>query len=231
MRTLALTFAILGATPACAWDTSSLADARFSSDGRYFSFVEYGQSSGRDLAYASMYVIDTVRDAWVSGTPVRVELEDIEASERDALKAIRRKGAGLVSKYDLQTAGKPVLDREGAKRPNPTKESVSTPVPSLGSAKIELHQRLAASAYSCSQDSERPRDFKMVLAGSGQSVVLADYLGKLPRSRGCAQGYQISNVYVHSAGKRRIMAALVGVYTLGWEGYDRRLIAVTKALP
>ena len=231
MLRFALLFVLIQAAPAWAFDLASFADARFSSDGRYFSFVEYGQLSGLDRAYASMYVIDTSRDAWASGTPLRIALDEIEATDLDALRKIRSKGAALVEKYKLTDPIEPALDREHGHPETPDRQSVSARLPALGSVHIELHQRPAKSAYHCTEDSEEPYDFSIVLSGSEKPVTLSDYAGELPKSRGCAQGYGLSNVYLHRSGGTTRIAALVGVYTLGWEGYDRRLLAVTASLP
>ncbi|MCA1775639.1 MAG: DUF2259 domain-containing protein [Loktanella sp.] len=49
----------------------------FSEDGRYFAYETFGLQRGSGLPYASIYVVDLDRDAWVSGTP-------FEASEGEA---------------------------------------------------------------------------------------------------------------------------------------------------
>ena len=44
----------------------------FSPDGGVFAFEEFGVGDGSGFPYATVYLIDTERDEWVPGTPVRV---------------------------------------------------------------------------------------------------------------------------------------------------------------
>ncbi|MFQ5626952.1 MAG: DUF2259 domain-containing protein, partial [Methyloligellaceae bacterium] len=53
----------------------------------------------------------------------------------------------------------------------------------------------------------------------------------IPNSRGCPLRYDISDILVHEPdAKSRIFAILVSVYSFGFEGPDRRFLAVTKRL-
>lgn len=232
MRILAFLLALFTTTPALAWDATLLADVRFSSDGRYFSFVEYvGLTESGEEAHASLYVIDTTTDSWVAGTPLRVRLTGPRATEANVLRAIRDRGAGMVARYGLRDAGRPAVSFLDVDRFDPYKRRRSVRVSALGPAMLELSERRARSAHFCTEDYHNPSDFRLVLKSRARPVVLADYVGRLPRSRGCAVSYDIAAVHVHSAGGRNVVAALVGVYTPGWEGSDRGLMAVTRVLP
>lgn len=232
MRMLFCLLSMLLATPASAWDASLLADVRFSSDGRYFSFVEYGEITETDgEAFASMYVIDTASDSWVSGTPLKVELNGPDANEANVLRAIRRKGGQLVAQYGLRDTGGSSVGFVDVDRSDPHRRRWATPVPVLGMAMLKLDERPATAAHFCNEDYGDPSDFRLVIDWKSEPLVLADYRGSLPRSRGCATSYDIAAVYVYRAREGTVLSVLVGVYTPGWEGSDRRLIAVTKRLP
>ena len=226
-RILALALSLM-TFPAVAWDQSVLADARFSPDGRYFSFVEYVEPEAEERGYATMYVIDTARNAWAPQTPLRVTLEGENASGKAALAEVRRKGETLIDRFGLVDAGAPSLPFQSVDRGDPYRHRQAAALANLG--QLVLVERKAQAAHGCTADTPEPSDFKMVLSGR-DTVMLEDYVGTLPRSRGCANGYDIAAAYMHEAGGRRVLAVLVGIYTRGWEGSDRHLIAVTKILP
>lgn len=220
-------------SPAAAWDQSELHDVRFSADGRYFSFVETVGSTADDYGTGAIYVIDTLNDSWVTGTPWRVEVAGHEDNSIAALQAIRQKSVSLGSLYKLEAAGPALVPFREVDRMDPYNNDRRTAaVPSLqGELRLDLQK--AASAHFCENDNEypeRPTDFRLVLAGEHE-LTLADYVGDLPQSRGCAHDYDIAAAYLHEVGDKKVLAVLVGVYTRGWEGSDRNLIAVTKVLP
>lgn len=228
MRALALAFS-LAAFPAAAWDQSVLTDARFSPDGRYFSFVEHVEPEAEDRGYAAMYVIDTARNAWAPQTPLRVALEEEGATGKAALDEVRRRGEALVGRFGLVDAGAPTLPFQAIDRADPYRRRQAVALPDLN-GRLALVERKAQAAHGCTADTPEATDFKLVLTG-WHTLTLEDYAGTLPRSRGCADGYDIAAAYMHEAGGRRVLAVLVGIYTPGWEGSDRHLIAVTKVLP
>ena len=54
----------------------------------------------------------------------------------------------------------------------------------------------------------------------------------IPASRSCPQGYDIADVFVYRMQwEKERHVALIGMYTPGFEGFNRRLIAVPFALP
>lgn len=232
MRLFAMLLAFIVTTPAFAWDATLLADARFSPDGRYFSFIEYVELTDADEeAHASFYLVDTATDSWVEGTPMRIKLTGPRATEANVLNAIRNKGAGMIAKYGMRDAGRPAVSFRDVDRENPYARRRSAAIAVPGKATLDLRERRAKSAHGCTEDYHHASDFRLVMKGSAQPVLLADYVGRLPRSRGCAVSYDIAAAFVHSAGNRTVLATLVGVYTPGWEGTNRTLMAVTKVLP
>lgn len=227
MHFFAFAFSLL-TFPAAAWDQSVLTDTRFSPDGRYFSFVEYVEPEAELRGYATMYVIDTAKNAWAPQTPLRIALEGEGASGKAALAEVRKKGAALIDHFGLVDAGTPSLPFQPVDRGDPYRHRHAAALPNLG--QLMLVERKAQAAHGCTTDTPEPSDFKLVLSAR-DTVTLEDYAGRLPRSRGCANGYDIAAAYIHEGGGRKVLAVLVGIYTRGWEGSDRYLIAVTKALP
>lgn len=215
--------------PAHAWDQSLLAEARFSPDGRYFAFVEYIEYEADEGGSAAMYVVDTTRDAWVPGTPIRVELTGEGASGTKALAEVKAKGRNLIERFGLTEFASTALPFATVYRGDPYRRRMAVELPRLNGG-LRLAEREAKAAYGCSEDSPSGTDFQLVLSGQ-RNALLADFAGALPRSRGCPDGYDISAAFVHEVAGRTVLAVLIGVFTRGWEGSDRNLIAVTKVLP
>ena len=221
--------ALLIAGPACAWDQSVLTDVRFSPDGRYFSFVEYTEPEAEERGLTSFYIIDTASDAWVAKTPTRVSLEGEGASGKKALAELRSSNLDLIQRFGLRDAGPPIVPFLEIDRGSPYHRRRQVFVPAL-ERKLALVQRKAMSAQPCSKDVSSAIGFRLVLS-SRETIRLADYTRRLPRSRGCAIGYDIAAAFLHRTDDRMVLAVLIGVFTQGWEGSNRHLIAVTKVLP
>src|SRR5690606_4210255 len=68
------------ATDVRAGDVAELDILGFSQNGGIFAFEEYGVQDGSGFPYANRYYIDTATDSYVKGTPVRVRIDDENAS-------------------------------------------------------------------------------------------------------------------------------------------------------
>lgn len=229
MRTcLYMLAALLLVNPAHAWDQSILTDVRFSPDGRYFSFVEYTQPEAEERGFASLYVINTASDAWAAETPMRVSLKGDGASGEKALAELRKNSRDLVQRFGLRDADPPAVPFVEIDRGSPYDRRREVFLPALKS-KLALVQRKAVSAQPCGKDTPSAIDFRLVLSGR-KAIRLTDYAHRLPSSRGCAIGYDIAAVFLHKTAELSVLAILIGVFTQGWEGSNRQLIAVTKVV-
>ena len=59
-----------------AGDVAELEILGFTKDGGVFAFEEYGVADGSGFPYANRYYIDTATDTFLSGTPIRVRLDN-----------------------------------------------------------------------------------------------------------------------------------------------------------
>lgn len=227
--------AILGAVailPAAAGDFAERTLLGFSADGGRFAFEEFGIQDGSGFPYANIFVIDTTRDSWVPGTPVRVRLDDeeqgIAAARRSAaeqaaahLKGIDQPGRLLASNpitesgrdpYKLAFKRHPALQLDG---PDLTLELETIP--------------LAAPAND--DPDYKTHGFRLVLkTEDGEKVLHEDK--SLPVSRGTALDYRINDVVIHQLfGEPATLVVLIQVLTRGFEGPDGRYLAVTAKLP
>ena len=92
----AIAAAALGGS-ASAGDFAELNILGFSADGAVFAFEQYGVQDGSGFPYAERFYIDTGDDSFVSGTPIRVRIDDENASVDDARAQARTAGQAIIA--------------------------------------------------------------------------------------------------------------------------------------
>jgi predicted secreted protein len=237
MKSLALLLLalVIQAGVATAADGAKFRAIGFSKDARYFAFEQYGVQDGSGFAYADVFVLDTQADSWLSGTPVRTLLED----ETMDVSQVRAKAKADSEKYLKQAAI--TVDPE-LLASNPFTEVVQnrksitfhdhynfsmglfgdpndqgTWTISLSDVKVPLNE-------GCEEDLGF-FGFKLDLKNnkSGKLDVLHEDKS-VPKSRYCPSAYDLEAIVQPVGGDQ--LVAIVGVYSRGFEGADRRFIAV-----
>lgn len=207
----------------------------FSRDGRYFGFEEYGVQDGSGFPYATVYLIDLERDRWVKGSPLRV----LKRSERASLRAARSEAhqlaQGLVRRLKLVIPprllfSRAIADPDGAKpvQPMAVPDWTDPRKPGAQSFKLNL------SIFDLGQTAHCPDGVKGFSLGlDGTSATQPFYEDDSPKkSRGCVVDYRLSRVYAPDIFPApKIGVALISVISRGFEGYDRRFIAIPVPLP
>ena len=230
----AIVFAI-SAGPASAGDTALMMPIGYSENLGYFAFEDFGIQDGSGFAYASIYMIDLSQDRWVVGTPVKI----IAETEEESLASVRERAreeamprlANLridVPAHLLAANGDGALDvdarilRFGLPAPG-------APMATDGHYKLQLEEFPAESSAPCTDwFDEKATGFSLKLSDALVRNIHRDSV--LPRSRGCPVHYGIHSVYI-PFGARDIASgvALISIYAHGFEGLDRRFMAVALA--
>ena len=230
-RTLIGLFALLGsAAHASAGDYADREIIGFSPDGATFAFEEYGVEDGAGFPYSNTYVIDVAADNWVPGTPIRLRDEDESRLVSDLRIEARDKASDVLEQYNIAVPGAVVAS-------NPATETSADPhrvtfiprliVPPSGAGmSLELAETEMPAA-DCPDVGQPFKGYTLTLTGSGGPQVL-HVDTQIPKTRRCPIGYAISDVvtYYPDAGDPAI-AVIVSVYSIGFEGPDRRFLAVT----
>jgi predicted secreted protein len=231
-----------GLLAACVAQTAFAADSAlevpigYSENLRYFAFEEFGIQDGSGFPYSSIYVIDISEDRWVVGTPIRM----IAESEDETLSAVRAK-ARAEAEPRLRDLSIDVpaheLASNGDGDPDTNGKSLVFALPSPG-APTGLNRRYELGLEQYPTGSGSPCEDWFGKKAIGFILTMADFAPSreihrdevLPRSRGCPADYRIHSVYV-PFGSYDISSsvALISVYAHGFEGLDRRFIAVTLA--
>jgi predicted secreted protein len=233
---LAISLALLlgGAGTALAGDRALLDLIGFSADGRHFAFEEYGVQDGSGFPYANIYVLDLRADAWVRGTPVRVRLDDEAAALATARAAAATQAAGVLDALGIDTPADLVAINgdgeltDGATlafgRPGFTPNTVE------GVYRLRLDTFPAAAPTPCADYSgTEPLGLALTLTGPDSArEIFRDTT--LPASRGCPVAYRLYGVVApQHATPPAAHVAIIATYPFGFEGPDRRFIAIPLA--
>lgn len=226
MRLLAaLSLTLLLAQPARA-DVAKLDIRGFSPDGALFAFEEFGEEPQSAVAYATVYVVDTLRNEWATA-PVRVRLNAAEGGLPAARERVARLAEPFLRDARIGLPGDLLIDDE-AMRAEDAVRNVAAMLPGIGPAEVRLVERAASNAAHCAGGAAKAFDLSIYVVS--QRFALQGTTA-LPRSRGCPAHYGISRVMTLTTPQRRVMVTLVSVYGAAADGAQRRFIAVTGVLP
>lgn len=223
---------VLSVTPALAGDRALLEVIGYSPDGRHFAFEEFGIQDGSGFPFSHIYVIDLADDVFVPGTPVSLRIDSEDATLAEARAQNAGDAESVLARFAIGAPAEIlVLNGDGAIEPDFRRLRFG--VPGYGQAEprsditlvLDTHETTAP--HPCEDWFARsPQGFALTLEQEGETrLVHRDE--RLPRSRGCALDYRLYSV-VQPGWAQDIDAAvaLIAVYAGGFEGPDRRFIAV-----
>ncbi|MCJ8148889.1 DUF2259 domain-containing protein [Shinella sedimenti] len=231
----ALAACLMTATGATAGDFSTFQSIGFSPDGKVYAFEEFGVQDGSGFPYSTIYFIDTEKDAYLPGTPVRVRIDDEQAGLSKARADAMAKAAPMIEKNRL-------LD-------NPGILAAFNPMGQLGvdRSRIDYYpfaiEPMPGGSYALALDEialPLPEKCRAITpyGGKGFRLRLVQDDGKpadrmvyedeqVPDSRNCPLTYQLSGALTFPVQNgARVHVALVLVRSVGFEGDNGRWIAV-----
>ena len=236
---LATMMSAVTATPpvsALAGDVATLNVLGFSESGSLFAFEEYGVQDGSGFPYANRFYIDTASDSFAPGSPVRVRIDDENATVGDARAQAKATGEAIVADAELQAnagflAGFNSVTESSADpfrivvNPRPVFPPVDPPL------EIRLEEVPFASSGNCSGVTDADIGFRLlsVNATVGGVTELLHEDSSVPSSRACPTGYRIGGVQTFMPFQGpSAFAVLIAVRSFGFEGPDYRWMAVTR---
>ncbi|WP_316357680.1 DUF2259 domain-containing protein [Devosia sp.] len=224
------------AAPAMAGDRALVDIIGYSEDARYFAFEEFGIQDGSGFAYSSIYIVDLSTDSWVVGTPIREQADDEGISLSQIRAEVQLQAAEDLADFGIDMPAEyAALVGDGA--PDADGNSLRFGSPGYGPGEVSGDYELRLSSFPttaaapCAEwFSVDPMGYQLIIADTGgERLIHRD--GPLPRSRGCPVTYRIHGVVLpFNAGSISHAVALISVYPGGFEGPDRRFIAVPLGL-
>lgn len=230
---------LAAALPARAGDAASLEILGFSEDGSIFAFEQYGVQDGSGFPYAERFYIDVDADGWLSGTPIRVRIDDETASLEDARQEARAQAQSIIPDDDLAgnrgfTAGmNPVTEYSAdphrmAVNPRPVFPPVDDPL------EFRIEEVTVSPPERCEGLGWDIKGFRLIRIDAtpgGTTELVHEDGASVPASRGCPLGYSLGAIqtYFPQPGSPSY-AVLIAIRTFGFEGPDHRWMAITGRL-
>lgn len=212
----------------------------FSPDGRYFAFEQYGVQDGSGFPFSEIFIVDLAANEWVKGSPFREKVEDDGALVSAARAKSAKAAESLLASFKIAEPGE-VLASQPATEASTDRRRMSFD-PFYMSLVSQPSNRYTLSAdlvpfpapETCDAEGGKQMGFKLTITDNDKTIAKEVYKdASIPSSRYCPRDYDIADVIAYrsysSAGERYVV--LIGVYTPGFEGVNRRLIAVPFTLP
>lgn len=221
--------------------------ALFSPDGRYFAYELYGIQDGSGFPFSAIFVIDLETNTPVEGTPIHTQIEvETTGTISAARKEAAAKAAPLLDKYKIEEPGtllaanlatEIVADRRsisfGPFYPAGGWVAADRKPPEMNRYTLTVALVPFPAKQEC--DFGDPNSYGFALSirdkeTGSQNEVYRDTA--IPEGRYCPFGYDIGEIigYRDSSNGDHYVA-LIAMYTPGFEGMDRRLLAVPFTLP
>jgi predicted secreted protein len=223
----------LMAVPALAGDRALIDFIGFSEDGQYFAFEEFGVQDGSGFPFSTIYVLDVAADKWADGSPVRVQLEEDGASLQKARAEAASEAEAIISELGIDAPVDLIALNADGELGDGSFISFGQPgyFPNnvQGAYTLTLDPFPADSPAQCEGlIGEKANGIILTLSG-GEQPAYEIYRDKtvLPESRGCPSVYRI---YAIVAPQYTVPpaahVAIIATYPFGFEGPDRRFIAI-----
>jgi predicted secreted protein len=210
----------------------------FSADNKYFAFEQYGVQDGSGFAYVDIFVIDIPADKWVTGTPIKLLLEDETMSVTAVREKAKKQSSGLLKSLKISgdaeflasnPFGEIVADRSKVTFHDHYNNGMGLAgnADDQGSWGLNVTTVDVPLPDGC-EDDIGVKGFKLELINHKSKASAVLHLDKnLPKSRFCTVGYDVEAIVQPVGGSEAgQMIAVIGVYSRGFEGSDRRFIAI-----
>jgi predicted secreted protein len=236
----ALVALLLGSSAAVAADGAAFNALGYSPDSRYFAFEQYGVQDGSGFPYWDIFIIDLKTNEWVKGTPARALVESEEAKPSDARDKAMAAAAPLLGDRNITEPAEIIAA-------NPATEVVADrshmifdrwytsmgAKPGGSGTDIIRHELVVEPlplprANGCAEAFGENFGFRLTIKDLRAGTARTLHEDKaIPASRNCPFGYDVAAV-VSQAGYPVTdrLVAIIGVYSMGFEGANHRFIAV-----
>jgi predicted secreted protein len=227
-------------------DGAVLGFMAYSPDSHYFAFEQFGVQDGSGALYSELFVLDLEKNEWVGKSPFRVRQEDGSALAPVRARAMADAGP-LLKQFDISEpveflvnnpATEVVTNRQHAQfdRYFLSSQQGSTEQDDgpMTETRYELSVESSAATLpaSCPASDGAFYGFTLKLKSFKTGATSELYKDKeVPGSRRCPVSYDIAAVVSPmNYPKVERLVAIIGVYSLGFEGTDRRYVAVPFTL-
>jgi predicted secreted protein len=238
---------LLASSLAKAADGATLGFMAYSPDTHYFAFEQLGVEDGSGSAYAEIFVLDLEKNTWLGNSPFREKTQEDSASLVPTRAAAMAKAAPLLKQFGIaepaelvvvNPATEVIADRRHVQFDRYFLSSQQGSMPQgdvpLNELRFELQveTNAATAPPSCPTEDGTVYGFTLKLKSLKSGLITEVHKDKtIPESRQCPVGYDIAAVVAPmNYPKIERLVAIVGVYSFGFEGSNRRYVAVPFTL-
>lgn len=227
---LLLTLGLLLAWPAQAVDLPRprLDVLGFSPDGRFFAYRQSGLDAG-NVHFADLFILDTMTDKPVRGTPIKVRRPANESSLNDVRTLLDAQSSRMIRRLGLARAlaGVAYVPRDRTR--------LYLDMPWGERSLLSLVQRSGLAAPGCPVSVPVEKGaltgFHLTLQRPTEVLVIHDD-AMVPRERGCAIGYRFASGFIKPRGSDAVIASVIAYREPVYNGHIRtRYMAVTEIIP
>lgn len=225
----------LSTAPALAGDRALIDFIGFSPDAKYFAFEEFGIQDGSGFAYSNIFIVDLEADTWLDGTPVRVRTEDENKPLLQVRSEANSQAIKIIADKEISVPAEiAVLNGDGAVDADAQNLAFGLPGYERGKVRDERQLSLKTFPLKSSEDCDLWFDtpsqgFELTISG-GEAGVTIHRDETLPKSRGCVLDYRLYAVVIPGLdAPEGTGVAIISYYPGGFEGPDRRFLAVPFA--
>jgi predicted secreted protein len=180
--------------------------------------------------------VDLLEDSWVVGTPLRMRASDEGTSLADLRKDALADAQPVLAELGISVPAD-VIALIGDGVPEQDGDSLRFGLPGYGPGTVRSDHELRLETFPAAAASPcldwfgvEPLGYALTLT-TGEEERLLHRDDTLPRSRGCPQDYRLYAVAVpFNSAEGEGAVAILSVYPFGFEGPDRRFLAVPLGL-
>ncbi|MES0882817.1 DUF2259 domain-containing protein [Roseibium sp. SCP14] len=225
---------------AVAGDDAEVHVLGFSKNGSYFAFEQYGVQDGSGFPYSEIFVLDVIGDSWVAPSPFRRrdDINDHDVYDEDAFLSETRAENRASAQPLLQS--KAIAGKGKTVGINPRTELSSDPHKMIVSLWNTDHRKetpleLTMEEYpipsaKCEGYGTQTKGFRLTMTFNDVARTLNEDKS-VPGSRLCPHAYRIERIVTHYPEQAPpVFAVLIQMDSFGFEGPDRRYLAITGRL-
>lgn len=236
----ALVISSAASTTANAGDTADLHILGFSRNGEFFAFEQYGIQDGSGFPYTEIFVIDVIGDSWVKPSPFRLRPDRDAGVGGDPDAVLTETRAENRANAQPLLQDKAITGKGKMMGFNPRTEIMSDPHKLVVAEQEFFHPGddpvdLTLSEYplpsgECAAYGAETKGFRLTMVHEGVTRILNED-SSVPRSRKCPLAYRIERFITHFPVEAPpVFVVLIQMDSLGFEGPDRRYLAITGRL-
>jgi predicted secreted protein len=220
-------------------DSATLKIRGFTEDEKVFVFEEFGAQDGSGFPYSSFHYVSVDTNEYVSKSPLKHVSKTVKKQINSARLNSKNKAEKLtgITSQNLVSGSLIAFNPVTEISTNNNLMEFALNANDLLNGKtwiVKLNQFSMGALEGCVGLVEYIAGFEIIILGPSSSIQPKQVYSDIeqPKQRGCVDSYKLGGVYAYlTKNGEWIIAFLVSVKSVGFEGYDYRWLARLTKLP